>query len=84
METKDAKPANIGTLRDELLDELDPLEDFAAALNRHPKTVMRWRPPIIYVGRKPFVPRKRGRQWILDGCQPIDSPRRASGRRSAA
>jgi hypothetical protein len=77
------KQANVAALRGELLDELDPLDEFAAALNRHPKTVKRWNPPIVYIGRKPYVPRKRGREWILNGCKPIEPPRRGRGRRSA-
>ena len=84
MEIKNTKQASVAALRDELLDELDPLEDFAAALDRHPKTVKRWKPPIVYVGRKPYVPRKQGREWILNGCKSIDPPRRGRGRGKAA
>ena len=80
MDRENSKRADINALRDQLLDELDTLEDFAAALDRHPKTVKRWNPPIVYVGRKPYVPRKRGREWLLNGCRPVETARRRRGR----
>jgi hypothetical protein len=70
----------IEALRQRLLDGLTPLDDFAAAMDRHPKTVKRWNPPIVYIGRRAYVPDKEGRAWILNGCKPVLPERHARSR----
>jgi hypothetical protein len=52
------------------LDGLTPFNDFARAIKKHPKTVKKLNPPIVYVGRTPYVPDAEGRQWVFNGCRP--------------
>lgn len=77
MENEAAKQADIAALRDKLFEGLTPLSDFAAALGLHPKTVKKKDPPIIYIGRDPYVPDDPGREWVLNGCRPVERSRAA-------
>jgi len=61
---------------------LTPFDEFAAAIHKHPKTLKRLNPPIVYVGRTPYVPDEQGRAWILNGCKPLQAPKQR-GRRTA-
>lgn len=63
---------------------LIPFGDFAAAIGKHPKTVMRMRPPIVRIGRDVYVPEEPGRQWLLNDCRPVEPERRTRGGRKAA
>jgi hypothetical protein len=73
----------IEALREKLIGDLTPFDDFAAAIRKHPKTLRKMRPPTRYVGRSVFVPTERGRKWILDGCPPV-SPEAPTPRRRRA
>jgi hypothetical protein len=77
--------ADIEALRRKFMGGLTPFDDFARAIGKHPKTVARMRPPIVRVGRQPYVPDDEGRAWILGGCKPWrpENPR-GRGRRGAA
>ena len=57
---------------------LTPLDEFSDGIHKHPKTVRRMRPPIVHIGRTPYVPTELGRKWVLDGCPPVlpEAPRR--------
>lgn len=70
----------IDQLREELMGDLVPLNNFAAAMGKHPKTVKRMGPPLVYIGRDPFVPKDGGRAWLQNGCKPIEPERRGRGR----
>ena len=70
----------IAELREELMGDMIPFNDFAAAINRHAKTLKRMNPPLIYVGRDPFVPKEQGRAWLQNGCKPVEPERRGRGR----
>ena len=74
----------IEELRSKLLDGLVPFAEFAAALDKHPKTVMRMNPPIVRVGRDVYVPAEQGRAWLLNGCKTIDTPPPRRGRTRVA
>jgi hypothetical protein len=73
----DAKRPEISELREKLLGGLTPFADFAAAMNRHPKTVMRMNPPVVKIGRSVYVPTETGRAWLLSGCRPAEQRGRA-------
>ena len=75
---------DIGTLREDLFSGFIPFNDFAAAIDRHPKTLKRMNPPIVYVGRTPFIPKEKGKAWLLNGCRPVEPERRRRGRGRAA
>jgi hypothetical protein len=81
METETEQP-EISALREKLLAGLTPFGAFAAALGKHPKSVMRMNPPIVRIGRSVYVPDEQGRQWILNGCRPLQTESR--GRRRGA
>jgi hypothetical protein len=74
----------IDELRSKLLDGLVPFNEFAAALDKHPKTVMRMNPPIVRIGRDVYVPEEQGRAWVLNGCKPVEVERRGRARPRAA
>jgi hypothetical protein len=76
--------ADIEALREKLLAELTPFNDFAKALRKHPTTLARMKPPTVRVGRKLYVPDERGRQWILDGCPPVLPEVKGRGRKRVA
>jgi hypothetical protein len=69
--------SDIAALRDKLLAGLTPIDDFAAAIDKHPKTLMRMNPPIVRIGRNVYVPEEEGRAWILNGCKPLQPERGA-------
>lgn len=71
----DTARQDIGTLRDELLAGFIRFNDFAAAINRHPKSLKRMNPPIVYVGRTPYIPREAGKAWLANGCRPAEPER---------
>lgn len=71
---------SINELRAKLLDGLTPFNDFAAALEKHPKTVMRMNPPIVRIGRDVYVPEEQGRAWVLNGCKPVEKTGRGRPR----
>ena len=68
-------------LRDKLMGGLVRFADFAAAMNKHPKTVMKMGPPVTRVGRDVYVDEAKGRAWILNGCRPLEPERRGRGRK---
>ena len=56
---------------------LTPFDKFAEAIGKHPKTVKRLNPPVVYIGRTVYVPDDLGREWLLSGCKPLKTnPRR--------
>ena len=69
-------------LRETILSGLALFDDFANGISKHPKTLRRMRPPVVYIGRTPYVPIELGRQWILDGCPPVlpAAPKRRGAR----
>jgi hypothetical protein len=73
----------VDELRSKLLDGLTPFNDFAAAIKKHPKTLMRMNPPIVRIGRDIYVPEAQGREWLLNGCKPIETERRRGRSRAA-
>jgi hypothetical protein len=73
----------VDELRSKLLDGFIPFGDFAAALNKHPKTVMRMNPPLVRIGRDVYVPEEQGRAWLLNGCKPQSPPSRRGRQRAA-
>jgi hypothetical protein len=75
-------PKDIEVLREKLLAGLTPFNDFAAAIEKHPKTLAKLNPPTVRIGRSVYVPDDQGRAWILNGCKPL-SQQRARNRRSA-
>jgi hypothetical protein len=85
MDAAEAARPEIAELRNKLLDGLIPIGDFAAAIGKHAKTLMRLGPPIVRVGRAVYVPEGQGRAWLLNGCKPIEPDRqRNRGQRRAA
>jgi hypothetical protein len=73
----------VDELRTKLLDGFIPFNDFAAAIDKHPKTVMRMNPPIVRIGRDVYVHEERGRAWLLNGCKPVEVERRRGRPRGA-
>ena len=71
--------SDIGALREDLLSGFIPFNDFAAAIDRHPKTLKRMNSPIVYVGRTPYIPKEQGKAWLLNGCRPVKPERRRRG-----
>lgn len=69
-------------LRSKLLDGLVSFNEFAAALGKHPKTVMRMNPPVVRIGRDVYVPEEQGRAWLRNGCKP-PQPATRRGRQRA-
>jgi hypothetical protein len=82
MDDQEGQP-EIAELREKLMGGLVPFSAFAAAMDKHPKTVMRMNPPIVRIGRDVYVPEDQGRAWLLNGCKPLQSEGRGR-RRSAA
>ena len=64
MDEESPRQQDVAALRDELLADMDPIEDFAAALNRHVKTVKRWNPPTAESGVTSTCPGSSG----ASGC----------------
>jgi hypothetical protein len=83
MDEEDSQP-KIGLLREAIIGELIPFDDGAAAIKKHPKTLKRMRPPTVYVGRTPYLPKEPFRLWVLNGCKPVEPERRGRGRPRAA
>jgi hypothetical protein len=79
MDEEGGRP-EIAELREKLMGGLIPFNDFAAAMDKHPKTVMRMGPPIVRVGRDVYVPEEPGRAWLLNGCKPVEPERRVRRR----
>lgn len=71
-------------LRETLLDGVTPLDTFAKAVDKHPKTLRRLGVPVVKIGRDVYVPIEQGRAWLLNGCKPVEPNRRGVGRRRVA
>jgi hypothetical protein len=59
------------------------LDVFAETIGKHSKTVKKLNPPVVYVGRTPYVPDDQGQEWVKNGCKPLD-PTHRCGRKAAA
>ncbi len=68
-------------LSEKLLSGLIPLADFAAAMKKHPKTVMRMNPPVVRIGRDVYVPEEQGSAWLLNSCRPLENATKHGRRR---
>jgi hypothetical protein len=69
----------IEALRTELLGNKRPHDEIARALNWHGKTLTRKKPPVHYIGRKPFYEPEEIAAWLALGCPPgwrPEEPRR--------
>jgi hypothetical protein len=74
----------IEALRKKIMPGLIPFDDFAKAIGKHPKTLAKLGPPLVYVGRTPYVPEEPGRAWVLNGCTPVEPDKSRRGRKVAA
>ena len=79
MDSEDHQP-KIDQLREAIIGELLPFDDGAAVIDKHPKTLRRMNPPIVYIGRTPYLPKEPFRLWVLNGCRPIEPARPGRGR----
>jgi hypothetical protein len=73
-------------LREKILDGAAPVEQFAEAVDRSPRTVFSWIAqglPTVYVGRTPYVLVVPGRDWLLSRRSKVP-PRRPGRPRMAA
>jgi hypothetical protein len=67
-------------LKTRLMGGMSPFNDFCKAIGKHPKTVKKMKPPIVRIGRSEFVIEDQGRNWIQNGCPPVEPERRGRGR----
>lgn len=68
-----------------LLDDIVPLTELAAELNKNPITLKRWAdkpggPPLIYVGRVPHAKRSSWREWFESNERVVEEPKPRRGR----
>ena len=82
----EASPA-VAELRAKLLDGLAPIDTFAEAIDKTPRTVFAYIAqgmPALYIGRTPYVRIDTARDWLLaQRSAPTPVPQRGRPRKAA-
>jgi hypothetical protein len=87
----ETEPSSLGTvaaIRKRVFDGLAPVEDFAAAIDKTPRTVSNYIArglPVLYVGRTPYVRIDAARDWLrARKTRDLDPRGRGRPRKAAA
>ena len=70
-------------IREQVFDDLSPVEPFAAEVKRTVRTIYRWITqglPAVYVGNEPHVVISKARPWMEQRRATADLPHRRRGR----